>query len=61
MMKISQTPVIYGSDMWFGAGEEKALGRPDSSFLVSKGGAIRKKETTDSSAGSVVLGQGERV
>lgn len=32
-MKISQTLVIYGSDMWFGAGEEKALERPDSSSV----------------------------
>lgn len=39
--------------------EEKAVGRPEGGLLVSEG-AVRK-EGTDSSAGSVVTGQGEMV
>jgi len=40
--------------------EEKALGRPESSLSVCKGGSIRRT-VTDSSAGSVVTEQRELV
>jgi len=57
------TPLLPGQAERAGAvhlGEEKALGRPESSLSVSKGGAIRKKGT-DSLSGSIVTGQGEMI
>ena len=56
-----RTHLLQGqTESWAGQpGEVKALGRSESGLSVSKG-AVRTKGT-DSSAGSVVIGQGEMV